>query len=187
MKNVMKNVMVSRASNWILTVLMTGAFATVFAATLITVIVTPNSAWAVGDAGCGLGSLIFTENAKISQTLAVTTNNSLFTNLFGITSGTSNCSATQLTKNDIEAEKYAEANFQSLRVDMARGQGESLTAFGQLLGCKDASLPELGKLTRAHYSEIYPESDVTPVQMILSVRAQMSKESTLAQGCTRSI
>ncbi len=169
--------MIQKANIWILAV----------CASLIAGVGVSSSAWATGDAGCGLGSMIIQNNTKVSQTLALTTNNTLLTNFFGITSGTSNCSASQLVKNDIEAEKYAEANFQNLRVDMARGQGENLSAFGQLLGCQDSSLADFGQMTRTHYSEIYPQSDVTPVQMILSIRAQMAKESALAQGCARAI
>ena len=48
---------------------------------------------AAGAAGCGLGSLIFKSNGKFTQLLAATTNNSTYTQSFGITSGTSNCNA----------------------------------------------------------------------------------------------
>lgn len=169
--------MIQNAKRWILAV----------STSLIAVAGISNAAWAVGDAGCGLGSMIIDKNAKISQTLALTTNESFFSNLFGITSGTSNCSASTLAKNDIEAEKYAEANYQNLRVDMARGEGESLMAFGQLMGCGDASLAQFGQMTRTHYNEIYAQDDVTPVQMILSIRAQMAKEQALDLGCARAI
>ncbi len=71
--------------------------------------------------------------------------------------------------NDQEATKFAEANFQSIRVDMARGQGESLTAFAQLLGCDGAAIETLGESAQKHYSEIFNSDHVTPVEMVKSV------------------
>jgi hypothetical protein len=75
-----------------------------------------------------------------------------------------------MAMNDQEATKYAEANFQSIRVDMARGQGESLTAFAELLGCSGSSIAALGQTTQSHYAEIFSSDQVTPIQMVKSVR-----------------
>ena len=53
-----------------------------------------------GDAGCGLGGLIIQKNSKILQLLAVTTNHSFLSQEFGITFGTSGCSASGLVMNE---------------------------------------------------------------------------------------
>ena len=46
-----------------------------------------------GEAGCGLGSLLFGTQSGPIQIFAATTNNSSYNQAFGITSGTSNCDA----------------------------------------------------------------------------------------------
>lgn len=115
-----------------------------------------STALAAGDAGCGLGSLVIQKNTKISQTLALTTNGTLLTQLFGITSGTSNCSSSALVYNEQEAVKFAETNYETLRIEAAQGSGESLAALGELLGCKDAS--RFGALSKANFDQFFPAS-----------------------------
>jgi hypothetical protein len=138
------------------------------------------------DAGCGLGSLVIQKNSKLSQSAALTTNNLTLTNFFGITSGTSNCGASEFVKvNNKDAAKYAEANFQNLQVEMARGKGENLSALAQLLGCNDASIPAFGQLTRSKYQNIFPSSEVNPVQMLNSVDQAVHSDSQLSKVCTK--
>lgn len=144
-------------------------------------------ALAVGDAGCGLGSLIFKENAKLSQTLALTTNGLTWTQFFGITTGTSNCSASKWVKADHEARYYAQANMPNLKVDMARGEGESLTAFAQILGCKESGIPAFGQLVQSRYSQIFPADSVTPDQLVMSVKLEVSRDSNVATACAQNI
>ena len=155
--------------------------------TLIVIVLSLSSVSVLaGDAGCGLGSMIIQKNAKLSQSLALTTNMTLLNNLFGITSGTSNCSSSEFVGiGNKDAAKYAEANFQNLRVDMARGQGENLAALAQLLGCSDASVPAFGQMTRARYQNIFPSTAVTPVDMIKAVDQEVHGDSQLARECTK--
>ena len=138
------------------------------------------SAFAV-DSGCGLGSLALTQNSKLSQILAVTTNSTTLTNLFGITSGTSGCSASGFAYQEKEATIYAEANMPSLKVEMARGQGESLSAFSQVLGCSDAGA--FGQMTKSKYQTIFPSSDVDAHQMLSNVKAEIQKDASLQHAC----
>ena len=63
-------------------------------------------AFAAGDAGCGLGSMIITKNTKVMQVLAATTNGTSGSQTFGITFGTSNCSANGLVQNDKQIQYF---------------------------------------------------------------------------------
>lgn len=141
-----------------------------------------SAAFAAGDAGCGLGSIVMQRNSKLSQTLAATTNGTLLSQVFGITSGTSNCSSSQLVYNEHEAAKFAEANIEGLRVDFARGEGENLVAFSQLMGCGSSST-EFGQMTRAHYGEIFSSGSVGTVELIQNVKKQIQSAPTLASSC----
>ncbi len=139
------------------------------------------SAFAAGDAGCGLGSLVIQKNTKLSQSLAITTNGTFSSQLFGITSGTSNCSASGIVYNEKEATSFAEANLPSLKIEMARGQGENLTAFAQTLGCSDPSA--LAEMAKSKYSEIFPTGSTDAHQMLDSVRSEILKNPNLKQAC----
>ena len=135
------------------------------------------------DAGCGLGSLIITKNAKLSQSLALTTNATFSSQLFGITSGTSNCSASGLVQNNPAAIHYAEANFQNLQVEMARGEGENLAAFAQLMGCSDPGISVFGAHMRARYAAVFPADSTTPEQLVKTVSQELSQSHPLSELC----
>ncbi len=150
---------------------------------LTLVAVSPHQARAVGDAGCGLGSLIFTKNAKLSQTLAVTTNGSFMTNLFGITSGTSNCSASSLVGIPEPAAQFAEANFESIKVDMARGSGETLATLGKLLGCSETGVSALSTAAQTHLKTLLPTEATTSQEMLRGLHNVVIQKPELKASC----
>ena len=139
-----------------------------------------------GDAGCGLGGLIISKNTKLSQTLAVTTNGTFLSQLFGITFGTSGCSSSGFVMKNKEAVQYAETNFQNLKIDMARGEGESLKALAQLVGCGNADLHAVGKVTRDSFSTILPSENTTPVDMLRNWAEALSASPEAARTCPMS-
>lgn len=143
-----------------------------------------SSAFAMmGDAGCGLGSLVMPKNTIVSQTLASTTNGTFYTQFFGITSGTSNCKASGFVKVDKKEIFYAESNYTALTFEMAKGEGENLSAFAQVLGCSDKVVPDFGKLTKSKYQAIIPSMKTTPVEMLESLKKEMHSDPILAKEC----
>jgi len=137
-----------------------------------------------GDAGCGIGSLIIQKNSKISQLVAATINTTTLTQAFGITSGTSNCSANGIVFRDKEATVFVEANLQNLKIDMARGQGESLSAFTQLMGCRSEDVSSFGMMTRKNYESLFPNSHVQPNELLQSIKNEIRNDSLLNAHCT---
>src|SRR5262249_33013535 len=123
-----------------------------------------------GMAGCGLGSLVFgTDNSKLMQILAATTNGTFGNQTFGITSGTSNCVEAGVVKAEKEQFAFVEVNFQDLKRNMAAGGGEFLSSFATLLGCEDTAKASLAKMTQDRYETIVPSAETTPVQLLSSV------------------
>ena len=137
-----------------------------------------------GDAGCGLGSIIIKKNTVMSQTMASTTNGTFASQFFGITSGTSNCNPSGFALVEKEQIFYAEANYQHLIVEMAKGEGENLMAFAQVLGCSDKVAPDFARMTKLKYEVIYPSQKTTPVEMLESVKKQMQGNPVLAKECS---
>jgi len=140
-------------------------------------------AFAYGPSGCGLGSLIIQKDTIVSQTLAETSNAFLLTQFFGITSGTSNCNSNGFVLREKEAEHFAEANMQNLEVEMAKGHGESLSAFAQILGCDQQTISSFGRMSQSHYEEIFPKAESQAPQFIKSVEKQMVNDPVLRSGC----
>ncbi len=113
-----------------------------------------------GYAGCGLGSQVFTDKGFFAQTCASTTNGTSFNQFFGISSGTSNCEATQ---DEIAQIEFINGNLASLQKEIAQGSGESLAALSQVLGCEASAYPALTRELKAKHSTIFATPGAVPV------------------------
>lgn len=108
---------------------------------------------AYGMAGCGLGSLAIHEDGMI-QILAATLNATGF-QTFGISTGTSNCKPNpQATA--MEQRVFIESNLATLKREAASGQGETLSAFADLLGCQSA---QFSAASKANFQQIYSATE----------------------------
>lgn len=135
-----------------------------------------------GMAGCGLGSMIITENG-FTQTFAATTNGSSATQTFGITTGSSNCNKDGVILASKEQEAFFEANYAQLRRDVASGGGEHLAALTVMFEC-DASLqPDVGALVQSQYEAIFPNGKTTPIQALYLLKLQLARNSKVANAC----
>ncbi len=145
-----------------------------------------------GMAGCGLGSIIMApgqdadkalSDTRLKQILAATSNISS-TQLFGITTGTSNCTSGGTARNDEKEQlMFAEANLKQLSRDMAAGGGEYVTAMATLLGCTEKA--DFAAYTQKQYETIFPAAGTTPEQLLVTVKATVAANPALAQTCTK--
>ena len=105
-----------------------------------------------GAAGCGLGSMLMSENGWWSQVLAATTNGTLGNQTFGITSGTLNCDANPLIKMG-HVETFIESNENAVANELAQGEGDALTVLNYAFKCGNSS--DLAVAIKKNYSDIY--------------------------------
>jgi hypothetical protein len=109
-----------------------------------------------GEAGCGLGSIVFGDDpSKASQVMAATTNGTSVTDMFGITSGTSNCTDDGAVRGAQAVPMFIEVNKLSLAKDAARGSGETLAGLANLMGCDSSTL---GQAMKKDYQAIFFDS-----------------------------
>jgi hypothetical protein len=108
-----------------------------------------------GEAGCGLGSIVMGKDGN--QILAATTNSSSYTNYFGITSGTSNCTDSGSVSAGKEIPMFIDVNKMALAKDAARGEGETLTGLAKLMGC-DSKI--LGQSMKSNYNQIFLDTNM---------------------------
>jgi len=132
--------------------------------------VVASSAVAGGNSntGCGLGSMIIpVQDTVATQILAATTNGTSGNQTFGITSGSLNCTKPmKLVMND-QAQKFVADNMDSIAVEVAAGQGESLDTLLSLINVEDKVLA--AATLKANFSTIYSSSDVTSAQVVDSI------------------
>jgi hypothetical protein len=128
----------------------------------------------IGPAGCGLGNMAF---GTQHQVLAATTNGSAYNQLFGISSGTSNCApAGMQSQMDI----FVESNKVALSNDAARGQGETIAALSSLLGCQDTAA--VGSTLKANYNEIFESNKNDSKAVSTAIQTKLSTTHTCARN-----
>ena len=130
-------------------------------------------------AGCGLGYLLLgnQDNSKIMQVLAATTNGTSGNQTFGITSGTSGCTEDGAVKLAKEAEVFAEVNFETLRHEMAVGEGEFVRTFASLLGAKSAD--RMVRFFHDRYASLFPSAQTGTTELLDALKVQLAEHPEL--------
>ena len=136
-----------------------------------------------GDAGCGLGSLIIQDNTKLMQILAATTNGSFGSQTFGITTGTSNCTAQNFVMRDKAVQYFAEVNQADLNREMAQGSGEKLATLASLYGCHGTATSAFAKMTQDSYGTIVPSADVKTSEMVGNLNKVFDSHPEVSGSC----
>lgn len=136
-----------------------------------------------GDAGCGLGSIIFGDESGPVQILAVTMNGLSYNQVFGVTSGTSNCDTEGLVLAEKEDHVYFVQNFDSLKKEMASGQGEHLRALSSLLGCRPDEEVQFTSYAQQNYQTIFASTQSEPKAILTAMKKEISDDPELAALC----
>lgn len=139
---------------------------------LITTLLTlaSTSVLANENTGCGLGSQIFTEqDTVIKQVLAATTNGSYGNQTFGISSGTSGCTAPARFASNEKAKSFIANNMDSLALDISTGSGESIDTLAVLLDVEDKA--SFKAKLQNNFAVIYNSNDVSTAHVIDRIAA----------------
>jgi hypothetical protein len=141
------------------------------------------SAAGYGMAGCGLGSIVFGKQKGIIQVVAATLNGTSGNQTFGITTGTSNCAGSSAEAAALQGQQdFIANNLAPLSKDMARGQGETLSAFTETLGCSaDVTGAAHAQLQKSH-AKIFAAPGAYAV--LESVKTELRSVPATATGCT---
>jgi Protein of unknown function (DUF3015) len=150
----------------------------------VAVLALPASLFAKGNhpmSGCGLGYALFghSDNSKMMQVFAATTNGTSGNQTFGITSGTSGCTEDGAVKFVKEAEVFAEVNLDSLRREMAAGQGEYVRTFASLLGASETNVSQLVQLFHDQYASLFPTSATSTAELLSNLQTALSSRQDL--------
>ena len=118
---------------------------------------------AASNTGCGLGTMLFKNNADnsvILQTFQATTNGIYGNQTFGITTGTSECQQPKNFVSNQQLNEFMVANMDNLARDIAQGRGETLDAFAELLGVPAEKRPEFYGQLQNGFSRIFTSPGV---------------------------
>jgi len=136
------------------------------------VVLAAGSAFAAGqahqNAGCGLGTMLFKNQADDSallQSVQVTINGTFF-NTFAITTGTSDCDKPRNFVSNERLNEFVVANMDNLARDIAQGRGETLDAFADLQQVPAEKRPEFYSQLQSGFSRIFTSPNVQMASVI---------------------
>ena len=119
--------------------------------------------------GCGLGSMAWRgQSGIIPQSLAITTNNTFWTNTFGITFGTSGCDPNGRVTGGTGRMTLAflQDNMEQFAMDAAAGKGETIETLAGILAVDS---DKLGKNIQQNFAYIFPNDNVEVADVTLRV------------------
>ena len=131
------------------------------------------------DAGCGLGGMLIKSNSKLAQLGATLLNGTFGSQTFGISFGTSGCTASGLVQNDKQIQYFVEVNQEELTREMAQGRGEKINTLAALNGCvTDAQVSAFAAKAQTSFNTIVPSAKTTAVDFVSNLKA-----SSVSDAC----
>jgi hypothetical protein len=135
---------------------------------------------APGGPNCGWGNLLMDGQSGLgSHIIASITNGSTGNATFGMTSGTNGCSANgTLTYG---GKSLVGAVMDEFSEDVARGDGEALTAVAVSMGISEADRALFKSVMHENFATLFPTESVTAEQVTNSIVALMRENEQLAK------
>lgn len=120
------------------------------------------------NTGCGLGSLLWEgkANSSVSQSLQATTNGTFGNQTFGITSGTLGCTQPAKFVKSEQLNRFVKSNIDNLATDIARGHGENLDAFAELLQIPVEKRGEFAARLQKNFAKVFTSDQVVLAEVI---------------------
>ena len=124
--------------------------------------------------GCGLGSMIWENSDGLLYELFAAGTNAFFgSQIFGISSGTSNCEKSESLFSSKKVNTFVADNMDSLASDIAKGKGEYIQTLAILLEVPPVQRPDFYSRLQSNFSKIYPGSAVTHTDVLRNIAAIM--------------
>ena len=139
------------------------------------------SAGKYGMAGCGLGSIVMGPSG--GQILAATTNGTSSSQSWGLISGTSNCLPARKSAELMRQKQFLSVNLSTLQKEMAKGNGETLDAFVETLGCEETVVKKASLVLTQNYRTIFSQPGIDGV--LDSAKGEILKTKKLAKKCSK--
>lgn len=137
---------------------------------------------APGSQTCGWGNMLFKgQSGTPSHVLAATTNGSTGNNTFGMTFGTNGCSTkgtlTYGGKEMIDVSMIMD----EFSEDVARGDGEALTAVAVSLGVTEEDRALFKATMHNNFDSIFPSENVTTEHVVSTMFTLMKNNNELVK------
>ncbi len=154
--------------------------------TLIGLVLTGLSATTFADAaggnGCGWGNMMFEgQTGKAPHILGLTTNGTSGNNTFGVTSGTNGCSSNGTISYGGKEMVDVSAVMDEFSEDVARGEGEVITAVAVSLGIEPKDRATFKAVMHKNFTTIFPSENVSTEEVLAAMWTVMKQDQELAK------
>jgi len=111
--------------------------------------------FAATPAGCGLGTAVVFKDANEwhEHVMAATTNGTSGNQTFGMTSGTLGCEAANGPLAGVQT--FMDNNMDQLAMDVAKGQGETLSALAEIIGVEASDTTAFNSKLQASFDTMF--------------------------------
>lgn len=138
------------------------------------------SAVAPGGPNCGWGNMLFQgQSGIVPHFLALTTNGTSGNATFGMTTGTNGCSTDG--KLTYGGKAMVQAMLSEFSEDVARGEGQALTAVAVAYRIDADDQAHFAALTHANFEALFPHQDVTAEDVVAALEGLMQADARLAK------
>jgi len=135
---------------------------------------------APGGPSCGWGNALFDGQSGLGvHIIASITNGTSGNNTFGMTSGTNGCATDG--KLTYGGNSLVGAVMDEFSEDVARGDGEALTAVAVSLGVSEDDRPVFKQVMHENFSTMFPSDQVTAEEVTTSIISLMREDEVLAK------
>lgn len=134
-----------------------------FIGIIVSIMMSSVASAAVKDnCGCGLGLVLFEGKSGLLWELLATSSNGLCGNqTFGITTGTLGCNKPAGFVINEQINIFVADNMDSLAMDIAAGEGESLDALAEIAQVSHEKRADLFAALQTNFETIYPSASVS--------------------------
>ena len=137
---------------------------------------------APGGQSCGWGNMLFAGQSGLpSHVLASTTNGSTGNNTFGMTFGTNGCSTSGTLTYGGKEMIDVSMIMDEFSEDVARGNGEALTAVAVSLGVTEADRALFKQTLHNNFNTLFPSENATTEHVVSSMFTLMKSNETLVK------
>lgn len=135
---------------------------------------------APGGPNCGWGNMLMDgQSGLASHVVASLTNGTSGNATFGMTTGTNGCSTSG--KLTYGGKSLIAAVMDEFSEDVARGDGEALTAVAVAIGVDESDRPLFKQVMHDNFTSLFPSADVTAEQVSNRVVELMQANAQLAR------
>lgn len=135
-----------------------------------------------GGDSCGWGNMLFEGQSGLPiHVIASVTNGTSGNNTFGMTSGTNGCSASGTLTYGGKSMVNLGAIMDEFSEDVARGDGEALTAVAVSMGVDNSDRAHFKTVLHNNFDTLFPSDTVTAEDVLASMMELMRADAQLAK------